>query len=175
MTKSCFFSTAAAALTAASLVATSPGWTQEAASYVFTNGKVYTVDEAQPWAEAVAVKDNMIVYVGDAAGAEAHVGDGTETVDLGGKMLLPGFVSGHEHLIASGFLSQGVDLVSATSKEETLELIKAYADANPDKEFILGYGWNAGAMGGFPTAADLDAILPDRPPFWRMPPSTIPG
>ena len=160
-----FFTTATAALAITSLLSASPGWAQEAASYVFTNGKVYTVDEQQPWVEAVAVKDNEIVYVGDAAGAEAHVGDGTETIDLAGKMVLPGFVSGHEHLIASGFLSQGVDLVSATSKEETLGLIKAYADANPDKAFILGYGWNADTMGGFPTAADLDAILPDRPAF----------
>ena len=58
MIRSCFVSTAAAALAVTSLVSASPGWGQEAASYVFTNGKVYTVDEQQPWAEAVAVKDN---------------------------------------------------------------------------------------------------------------------
>ncbi|MEM7024717.1 MAG: amidohydrolase [Pseudomonadota bacterium] len=137
----------------------------QTADTVFMNASVYTMDEANPTAEAVAVRDNMIVYVGDGSGAEAFIGDGTEVFDLDGKMVLPGFVSGHEHLISSGFLSQGVDLVPATSKEQTLELIQAYADANPDKEFILGYGWNADTMGGFPTAADLDAIVPDRPAF----------
>ena len=52
--------------------------TVKAANMVFTNGKVYTVNEAQPWAQAVAVAGNKIVYVGDDAGAMAYVGDGTD-------------------------------------------------------------------------------------------------
>jgi predicted amidohydrolase YtcJ len=135
----------------------------EAADFVFTNGKVYTVNESQPWAEAVAVKGNKIVYVGDAKGAEAFIGEGTEKIDLAGKMLLPGFFSAHEHLIASAWVSLGVNLGAGQSKEDYLKLIKEYADANPDEEFIRGIGWNATLMGDQPTAADLDAIVADRP------------
>jgi predicted amidohydrolase YtcJ len=137
----------------------------QTADYVFNNGKVYTVAEKQPWAEAVAVKGNKIVYVGDNAGAEALVGEGTEKLDLAGKMLLPGFFSAHEHLIASGWTNLGVNLVAGQSKEDYLKRVKEYADANPDEEFIRGIGWNATLMGDPPTAADLDAIVPDRPVF----------
>ena len=133
------------------------------ADHVFTNGKVYTVSEKQPWAEAVAVKGNKIVYVGDTSGAEAFVGEGTEKIDLAGKMLLPGFFSAHEHLIASGWMGLGVKLGGGKSKDDYLRLVKEYADANPDEQFIRGLGWNVTLMGDPPTAADLDAVVPDRP------------
>ncbi len=137
----------------------------DAADYVFTNAYVYTVDENNPEAEAVAVTDNKIVYVGDSAGAKALVGDGTELIDVQGKMILPGFVSGHDHLAAANWTKAGVDLFSGRSKEDYLKLIKDYADANPDEKFIYGYGYNYQAYGGRPTAADLDTVVPDRPAF----------
>ena len=137
--------------------------TQAPADKVFTNGKVYTVNEKQPWAEAVAIKDNKIVYVGDTAGVKPYQGKDTDNIDLAGKMMLPGFFSAHEHLIASAWVSQGVQLAGGKSKEEYLKLIKEYAEANPDEQFVRGIGWNATLMGDPPTAADLDAIVPDRP------------
>ena len=133
------------------------------ADILFTNAKVYTVNEKQPWAEAVAVKGNKIVYVGAAAGAKAFVGQNTEQHDLAGKMLLPGFVSGHDHLIAAQWMNYGVDLYSAQSKEEYLKLIKDYVDSHPDEKVIRGIGWNPDIYGGHPTAAELDAIVSDRP------------
>ena len=63
------------------------------ASIVFHTGKVYTVNERQPWATAIAVKNESIVYVGDDEGALELVGPDTRVVDLAGKMLLPGFLS----------------------------------------------------------------------------------
>ena len=77
----------------------------EIADYVFTNAKVYTVNEEQPWAEAVAVQGNKIVYVGDNAGAAALVGEGTEQIDLKGRMVMPGFVDAHLHAIAGGMIA----------------------------------------------------------------------
>ena len=135
----------------------------ETADIVFTGGKVYTVNDQQPWAEAVAVKGNMIVYVGDNAGADKFKGANTTAVNLRGKMMLPGFFSAHEHLIASGWMSLGVQLGGGQSKQDYLKLVKEYADANPNEQFIRGIGWNATLMGEQPTAADLDAIVPDRP------------
>jgi hypothetical protein len=136
------------------------------ADYVFANGKIYTVNEKQPWAEALAVKGNKIVYVGDAAGVAAYQGEGTEVIDLGGKMLLPGFISAHDHLIASSWTSAGVNLFDAKTKKEYLKLIKEYAEAHPDDKVIRGIGWNVENMGGvYPTAKELDAAVPDRPAF----------
>ena len=86
------------------------------AGYVLTNGKIYTVSKQQPWAEAVIVKGNKIAYVGDNAGAKAHVGEGMEEVDLGGKMLLPGFVSAHDHLIAAQWKTKSAALRWASTR-----------------------------------------------------------
>ena len=133
------------------------------ADYVFTNAKVYTVNDKQPWAEAVAVKGNKIVYVGDAAGVAKYQGEGTKTFDLDGKMVLPGFVSGHDHLIAARWMNYGVDLYGAKSKEEYLDLIREYVEANPNEKVIRGIGWNPAIYGGDPTAEELDAIISDRP------------
>ncbi|GGZ71832.1 amidohydrolase [Algibacter mikhailovii] len=136
---------------------------ETAADSVFTNGKVYTVNESQPWAEAVAVTGNKIVFVGSTADAQAYIGEGTETTDLAGKMMLPGFVDSHNHLIAADWIGQGILLYDATNKEETLKMVKDYADANPDLPVIYGAGWATPKLGGLPTAEDLDAIIPDRP------------
>lgn len=133
------------------------------ADTVFTNAKVYTVNKAQPWAEAVAVKGGKIVFVGSSADAASYIGDGTTTTDLNGQMLLPGFVSGHDHLIAANWMGFGVQLYEAKSKEDYHKLIKEYAEANPDEEFVLGIGWNPEIYGGYPTAKDLDALVPNRP------------
>ena len=65
---------------------------EDVADIVFSNARVYTVDAEKPWAEAVAVKDSEIVYVGDAAGVEAYIGDATAHRDLNGQLLLPGFI-----------------------------------------------------------------------------------
>ena len=132
------------------------------ADAVFINAKIYTVNDSQPWAEALAIKDGKIVYVGDTASAKQHIDENTEVRDLEGKMVLPGFVSGHDHLVASNWTKAGVNLFPAKSKEETLQLIKEHADANPDDEFLYGYGWNYTTYGGRPTAAEMDAVTPNH-------------
>lgn len=139
---------------------------QTAADTVFTNGKVYTMNAAQPRTEAIAVKGNKIVFVGSAAEAEAYKGPGTTTIDLAGRTVLPGFVSAHDHLIASSWSSQGVQLFGAKSTEETLQRIKEYAEAHPDHKVVKGIGWDLDMFGGkYPTAADLDKAVPNRPAF----------
>ncbi|MBM7036776.1 amidohydrolase [Vibrio ulleungensis] len=133
------------------------------ADYVFTNANVYTVNKDAPWAEAIAVKSNKIVYVGSSEGAQIFISDATEVHDLDGKMITPGFFSGHEHFVSSAWMGMGVALGEGQSKQDYLDLIKAYADANPNEKFIRGLGWNGSLMDSPPTAADLDKIVPDRP------------
>lgn len=135
----------------------------EPADYMFSNAKVYTVNPDQQWAEAIAVRGNEIVYVGDTAGARAFEGKKTQIFDLDGKMVLPGFVSGHDHLIASNWTKAGVDLFSAKSKDDYLRMIREYAEAHPDDEIVFGFGWDRTNYGGYPTARELDAAVLDRP------------
>jgi predicted amidohydrolase YtcJ len=85
-------------------------------------------------------------------------------LDMGGKTLLPGMIDGHGHVMELGQLILRLDLSATTSLDEALARIKAYADANPTK-WILGFGWNQEKwkLGRFPTAADLDRAVADRP------------
>ncbi len=139
--------------------------TAQTADMVFTNASVLTMNDDAPSAEAVAVTGNEISYVGDAAGAQALIGDNTEVFDLDGDTLLPGFVSGHDHIIASGWTTRGVSLFGIETLEEALAAIKKYADENPDEDLILGYGFNQVSYGGWPTKEDLDSVVSDRPAF----------
>ena len=150
-------------LAAALLCATS--LSAHSADMVFTNASVLTMNDASPTAEAVAISGNEIVYVGDAAGVQEHIKDGTEVFDLGGDSLLPGFISGHDHIVASGWTSRGVSLFGIDTIEEAVSKIKEYADANPDEDLILGYGFNHVSYGRYPTKHDLDEVISDKPVF----------
>ncbi len=138
----------------------------QAADYVLTNGKIYTVNEKQPFAEAVAVKGDEIVYVGDKSGVDAHVGKDTKVIDLKGRLTLPGFIESHVHPVLAAAFSSGVLIDFSDSMEELLRKVKAYAEANPDKEVIFGASYN-----GAYTTPDanykkmLDDIVPDRPVY----------
>lgn len=135
------------------------------ASVVFLNGKVYTLDTTRPWAEAVAVRDDRIVYVGDKQGAGAFIGDRTEQVDLDGNLLLPGFIDSHLHPIDEAGLATALSLETESGNiEGWVQAIADYAAANPGKEVVFGYGFMASAFGADgPTRELLDAVVPDRP------------
>jgi len=136
------------------------------ADLVFTNGKVYTVNDANPWAEAVAVRGEQIVFVGESAGADSYVGEGTQQIDLGGKMLMPGFVEGHTHPIAGAMIARGLD-VQTDDRQELFTRIRDYAAANPDLEAVVGYGLRFNLWtDGLPTSAMLDEIESERPVFF---------
>ncbi len=135
------------------------------ADFVFHNGPVYTVAGAAPWADAVAVRGNTIVHVGDADGAMAMAGPKTQVIDLKGRLLMPGFVEGHTHPFLGAFLTSGLDLQLA-NLDEVLAAIKAYAKEHPTGP-IRGFGWRVDMFPPEgPNRAELDAILPDRPAFF---------
>ena len=137
---------------------------QDTADFVFTNARVYTVDEAMPWAEAVAVKGNEIVYVGDVTGAESLVGEVTERRDLAGQLLLPGFIDSHVHPITGGAYATRLSLDTYAAIDEWLQAIADHAAANEDDSVLFGYGFLATTFGPVgPTRQLLDEIVPDRP------------
>lgn len=143
----------------------SPSSPASPVDYVFHNGRVYTVSDSAPWAEAVAVTGDTISYVGDTAGALALAGPDTTRIDLDGQLLMPGFVEGHIHPFLGAFLSHGVDLQLPTGAD-ALAAIGEYAAANPDGP-VRGFGWRIDMFGpNGPNRYELDAILPDRPGFF---------
>ena len=89
----------------------------------------------------------------------------TSTVDGGGRTLLPGLIDAHGHVMALGFGALQLDLTGTTSLADLQQRLKAYADANPNAKWILGRGWNQELWADkrFPTSADLDAVVSDRP------------
>jgi predicted amidohydrolase YtcJ len=89
----------------------------------------------------------------------------TSTVDGGGRTLLPGLIDAHGHVMALGFGALQLDLTGTTSLADFQQRLKAYAAANPDAKWILGRGWNQELWSDkrFPTSADLDAVVSDRP------------
>ncbi len=86
-------------------------------------------------------------------------------LDGDGRTLMPGIIDAHGHVIGLGFSLLTLDLSGTRSLEEALAKIKAYADDNPTRPWIIGRGWNQEkwGLGRFPTAADLDAVVADRP------------
>ena len=105
---------------------------QEPADTVAINGKIYTCNPDQKWAEAIAFKGKNIVYVGDNAGAEAFVGDRTRIGDLKGRLVLPGLVSGHEHPMVTAAIRTALNIDYSEDKEKMLAAVAKYIKEQPD-------------------------------------------
>ena len=132
----------------------------------FINARVYTVDESRPWAESVVIRDDTIIYVGGEADAAQYIGPGTEVRDLGGKLVLPGFIEAHMHFMSSGSTAGVLELNIEQSIDEWIAAIAEYAAENPDIPVVFGYGFIASKFGDAgPHRKLIDAIVPDRPVF----------
>jgi len=135
------------------------------ADLVFTGGPVFTANTVRSHSDAVAVAAGRIVAVG---GDEVRdlIGPSTEVVDLGGRMLLPGFQDAHVHPVWGGLDMLRCDLSALDSADAYTDAIGRYALEHPDDAWILGGGWGMSAFpGGTPTASLLDTVTGDRPAF----------
>jgi predicted amidohydrolase YtcJ len=137
----------------------------ESADLVFKNGNVYTVDDARPKAEAVAIKGDRILFVGSNSDAEKYVGSNTRVVDLGGKTMLPGMTDAHHHLSGVGFREITLNLEGITSLEEFLAKVKERLSQKRPGEWVTGRGWieTFWTPPVFPTRWDLDKVAPNNP------------
>ncbi len=135
------------------------------ADIALKGGAIYTMDAARSWAQAVAIRDGRIVFVGTDKDVDAHVGPGTLVVDLKGRMLIPGFQDAHLHPISAGVEASSCNLNGLDTVDRYVAAIKQYADAHPDEAWITGGGWLMSAFGpGALTSRKLiDAVVPDRP------------
>ena len=137
-----------------------------AADLILFNGKIYTVNEQQPWAEAIAIKNGEIVFVGDFAKMNHLRGKNTKLQNLQGNMLLPGFIDSHVHPVMGGAYVRSLSLDTFAEPARWLEQISDYAKQKPDDKVLFGYGFLASAFGPEgPTSAMLDKVVSDRPVY----------
>ncbi len=154
-----------------------------AADLLVTNGRVYTFSWGEPatdgtpaedaprtadgWhpdAEAVAIQDGRILFVGSTEAAESYVGPDTEVLDVGGATVLPGLVDSHTHVAGLGELQARINLIGVETEEEAVARVAERAASTPNGEWILGRGWDEGAWANrYPTMELLSEKVPDHP------------
>ena len=137
----------------------------EPADLILTNGNIYTVNDKQARAEAVAVKGDRIVFVGSNAEAQKYVDNNTRVVDLHGNTVVPGLTDAHHHLSGVGFREMTLNLEGVTSLEDFLAKVKARVDQAKPGEWVTGRGWIETFWQPpiFPTRWDLDKVAPNNP------------
>jgi hypothetical protein len=123
-------------------------------------------DSWQPDAEAVAIKEDRIVFVGKTADAASYRGDSTRVVDLAGATVMPGLVDSHTHVFVLGAALDLVDLVDVDTEEEAVARVAERARGVPKGEWIVGRGWDEGAWANrYPDKELLSEAVPDHPVF----------
>ncbi len=133
---------------------------------ILHNGLAHTLDDNCPTASAVAVKDGRILAVGQDSEITPLAGSGTETIDLGGRTVIPGLFDSHAHLQEVGLKLSLIRLDECRSAEEMMELVRERAArSTPPGEWIVGTGWNEGNFlnGQLPTRHDIDPATADHP------------
>lgn len=142
----------------------------QTADTVYTNGKIYTVDDKQQWVEAVAIKDGKFIVVGSAPDAAAVTGKGTEVINLGGAFAMPGIQENHVHASSAGAtilkLANRATFTPDKTPDEIREILLDYAQKNPGDSWIWGQQWDPSHFKDGRARKDfLDDIFPDRPVY----------
>ena len=166
---------ATATLVLTASACTTTGDSEDTADLVLRGGRVVTVDEALPEAQAVAIRGDRILFVGSDSEVEAYTGRETEVIDLAGRLAIPGFIEGHGHLMGLGQSRLQLDLMATASYQDLIDLVaEALAGAQPG-EWIVGRGWHQSkwdpapdpAVRGFQTHHALSEVSPDNPVLLR--------
>ena len=147
--------------------------TKEPADMVLTNGNIITVDEALPQAEAVAIKDGLLLAVGSSDDIAGHIGDATEVIDLEGQLAIPGFIEGHGHFMSLGNAKMILDLTKVNNWSEIVAMVGDAAENAEPGTWIRGRGWHQekwdalppGAIDGMPDHTGLSEVSPNNPVF----------
>jgi predicted amidohydrolase YtcJ len=139
------------------------------ADLVLRNGRLWTGDPKNPWAEALAIEDGKIIEVSSNEAIAKRIGSATQVIDLGGRLAAPGFNDAHTHFLNGSLGLYQVDLFNAGSLEEMQRRIAAFAKSHPDEKWITGAGWEYGWLPRqrLPTKEDIDKVVADRPVYLK--------
>jgi len=148
---------------------------KEEASMLIYGGNIYTVNNNQPNVEAVAVKDNKILFTGTLKEAEKYKGESTEMLDLEGKTMTPGLIEGHGHFMGLGYNELSLDLLNTTSYQAIIDAVEERVKTAQPGEWITGRGWHQSKwdslpenmVKGFQTHFRLSEVSPDNPVYLR--------
>lgn len=135
------------------------------ADLIIWGGTIYTAEDSGPTAEAVAVQNGRIIFVGARSGAEGYLTPQTQIVDLEGASLYPGFTDAHAHLSGIGARELSLNLEGVASLKALQQSLSDYAAANPEQTVVVGRGWieTHWPEERFPSRWDLDDVVSDRP------------
>jgi predicted amidohydrolase YtcJ len=141
------------------------------ADLVLRNGKIVTVNAAQPIVQALAARGDRISALGSNADAVKWIGPRTKVIDLQGQLAIPGFIEGHGHFTGVGEYRLGLDLREARTWDQIVAQVARAAQQAKPGEWILGRGWHQEKwdrapnpnVEGFPLHASLDAVSPNNP------------
>jgi predicted amidohydrolase YtcJ len=145
----------------------------EPADFVLRRGRIVTLDEAQPTAEALAARAGRIIAVGSNSQVERYIGPATRVLDIPGLVAIPGLIEGHGHFMRFGDVLMQLDLRHARTWDEIVTKVgQAAARAAPDA-WIVGWGWHQDkwdrppqpTVEGLPTHERLSAASPHNPVF----------
>ncbi|MDQ6827368.1 MAG: amidohydrolase family protein, partial [Gemmatimonadota bacterium] len=154
------------ALTSSAALAQAPA-PQQPADLIVTAAHIYTVDDARPMVDAIAVRGGRIAFAGSKLSAMALKGPNTRVVDYAGRIIIPGMTDAHGHLTGLGSALRTVDLVGTKSYDEVIARVVARAKTAKPGEWIIGRGWDQNHWGDtrFPTHDALSRATPDNPVF----------
>ncbi len=155
------------------LVAFSCGEKQSPADIIISGGTIYTMDQNNPIVEAVAVANGKIVFAGNSAEVEKYKGEQTQSLDLQGQTMTPGFIESHGHIMGLGYNELNLDLMGTKSWDEIVNRVKEAVDKAQPGEWIVGRGWHQDKwdvkpekmVKGFQTHQKLSEISPDNPVY----------
>src|SRR5664279_1274161 len=134
------------------------------ADHIYFNASIWTGDSANPKAKSIAVKDSLIVYVGD--DYQSFAGNGTVLTDMKGLMMVPGFIDNHTHFLEGGYFLANINLRQAKSMQDFILSFRRYTDSAKNNSWILGGNWDHEAWGGqLPRKEWIDSISGDHPVF----------
>jgi predicted amidohydrolase YtcJ len=148
-----------------------PGFSgeQATADVVFANGKIWTGNDRQPQAEALAIWRDRIMAIGDNAAVKSLAGANTRIIDLEGRRVVPGLYDSHVHLLGSGLRLSEVALKDAADEAEFGRRLREFDAKLPRDRWLLGGEWDhdRALRGVLPSASLLDKYVPNRPVFLR--------
>ena len=142
---------------------------------IIYGGTIYTVDSTNSKVESVAVRDGKIYQIGGFNKISSLINKNTKVIDLEGKIMIPGFIEGHAHIMGTGYNQKNIDLLNTSSFDEIVEIVKNKSNEIPEGEWIIGRGWHQDKwiespeklIKGFPTHNKLSEAVPNHPVYLR--------